>query len=93
MSLIKNALDYILWDVLRIRRPKCRGSIDGIRPSTVTLRTYTEGGDPFEDRIEFHLRNRPGVPSGFRMPNGTKDEDVGQVVDEAEIRRAFGVKD
>lgn len=71
MSLIKNSLDYILWDILRLRRPKRRGGqirdgLDGSQPATVTLRTYTDGGDPFDDLIKFHLRNGPGVPSGFR---------------------------
>ena len=98
MSLVKNAIDFVLWDVLRIRRPKYRhrqlaDGIDSNQPSMVTLRTFTAGGDPFEDRIEFFLNNRPGVPSGFRMPNGTEDQDAGQLADEAEIKRAFGVKD
>lgn len=75
MSFVKNALDFLLWDVLRIRRPKYRhrkvgNGIDGDKPATVTLRTFPPGGDPFNDRIEFHLRNRPGVPRGFRMPPG-----------------------
>lgn len=73
MSFVKNTLDFLLWDVLRIRRPKYRnrqagGGVDADKPATVTLRTFPPGGDPFDDRIEFHLRNRPGVTSGFRDP-------------------------
>lgn len=73
MSFVKNALDFVLWDVLRLRRPKYRHRqvADGLgsnQPATVTLRTFPPGGDPFDDRIEFHLTNRPGVPSGFRVP-------------------------
>lgn len=45
--------------------PDCHDSDEA---STATLRTYTEGGDPFRVRIEFHLTNRPGVPQGFMEP-------------------------
>jgi hypothetical protein len=73
MSWMKNACDFFVRHVLRSRRMeknKERGADcnDSDESSTVTLRTYTEGGDPFHDRIEFHLTNRSGVPQGFREP-------------------------
>ena len=79
MSRVKNALDFLLWDILRIRRPKYRerqvaDSVDGNEPASVTLRTFPPGGDPSDDRIEFHLRNRPGVPRGFRTPPGERGD-------------------
>lgn len=73
MSWMKNACDFFALNVLHGRRmeknkERCADGHDSNEPSTVTLRTYTEGGDPFDDRIEFHLTNRPGVPQGFREP-------------------------
>lgn len=64
MSLVKNALDFILWDILRIRRPKYRSK----SPSIKTLRTYPPGGDPVDDMIEFVLKDGGSAPSGFRQP-------------------------
>jgi len=73
MSWMKSACDFFARHVLRIRRTEKNKErdvdcLDSDEPSIVTLRTYTEGGDPFHDRIEFHLTNRPGVPQGFREP-------------------------
>lgn len=73
MALMKHALDMFLRYVLRRRTPENGDRqpgniIDGDQPSTVTLRTFPAGGDPFDDMIEFSLRNGPGVPSGFREP-------------------------
>lgn len=84
MSWMKSACDFFALHVLRSRRTKknkerCADCLDSDEPSAVTLRTYTAGGDPFEDRIEFHLINRPGTPSGFRAPKEIKDGEVGDL--------------
>lgn len=82
---MKNLIDFIMRRILRIGRAKDSGQqfaagIDkDAAPSTVTLRTYSEGGDPFEDRIEFHLTKNPDTPSGFSGP-----------ISKDEIRAAFG---
>lgn len=73
MSIVKNAIDCLMRHILRVYLPKNRrwqiaDGLDSNHPATVTLRTFPLGGDPFDDRIEFHLANRPGVPRGFRMP-------------------------
>jgi hypothetical protein len=74
MHPMKNAIDFIMRHILRIGRAKHGGEqfVDNIdsdaAPSTVTLRTYSPGGDPFEDRIEFHLTKNPSTPNGFREP-------------------------
>jgi hypothetical protein len=78
MPLMKNIYDFFMRYVL-LRRSKERNVQAVDRPDhtnetrLVTLRTYEPGGDPFNDRIEFHLSNAPGVPSGFREPNKTAD--------------------
>lgn len=73
MPWMKNACDFFMRHALRSRgtetnKERCADCHDCDEPSTVTLRTYTAGGDPFDDCIEFHLTNRPGVPQGFREP-------------------------
>jgi len=82
---MKNPIDFIMQHILRVGRVKdsgeqnVEGSNNDAKPSTVTLRTYSAGGDPFEDRIEFHLTKNPGTPSGFREPNIIRDSEIGDL--------------
>lgn len=93
---VKKALDLILWDILRIRRPKYRyRQGDGVNrynpPTMPTFRTYSLGGDPFNDRIEFFLKEG-STAGGFCDP--LPDGEVRKItppLTEAEIRVAFGV--
>lgn len=92
----KKTLDLILWDALRIRRPKYRhrqgGGVNRYDPPTMpTFRTYSLGGDPFSDRIEFFLTDG-STAGGFGDP--VPDREVRKInppLTEAEIRAAFGV--
>jgi hypothetical protein len=80
MPIVKNALDFILRNVLRIRRAENRHREPGRRvdggdaPTLKTLRTYPPGGDPFDDMIEFVLKDGGAAPSGFRIPPGEKGD-------------------
>lgn len=60
---MKRALASLLR-ATRLRRPAVKQP-----PRTVkTLRTYPPGGDPFDDRIEFFLKEGGSAPSGFIPP-------------------------
>ena len=97
LAIIGKALDLILWDILRIRRPKYRhrqgDSVNRYDPPTMpTFRTYSLGGDPFNDRIEFFLTDG-STAGGFGDP--LPDGEVRQItppLTDAEIRAAFGVR-
>lgn len=71
MSFVKNTLDFFKRNVLGIR-PAVR-SIEDLpaqRRSMPTFRTYTLGGDPFNDRIEFHLTDAGTSGFGDPVPEG-----------------------
>lgn len=69
MSLAKHCADFFMRHVLRRRRLQDnQRQVSESKPHdevSTTLRTYAPGGDPFDDRIEFHLRKGPG---GFSDP-------------------------
>lgn len=96
MVTVKEFLDMILWDILHIRRPKYRHKQDGNRydpPTMPTFRTYSLGGDPFNDRIEFFLTDG-STAGGFGDP--LPDGEVRQItppLTDAEVRAAFGVRE
>lgn len=96
MITVKKSLDLILWDILRIRRPKYRHRQGGNRndlPTMPTFRTYSFGGDPFNDRIEFFLTDG-STAGGFGDP--VPDGEVRKItppLTDAEIRAAFGVRE
>lgn len=89
-------LDRILWDILRIRRPKyghrpAGGNVNRCVPTMTTFRTYLLGGDPFNDRIEFFLKE--GSHSGGfgdPVPDGEVRKITGDLTED-EIRVAFGI--
>jgi hypothetical protein len=74
MTIVKDALDFLMRHVLRIGLPKNRRrkfsrSADAAdRPAIKTLRTFPPGGDPVDDMIEFVLKDGGSAPSGFRDP-------------------------
>lgn len=80
MSFLKNVLQFLVRRVLRIDLPKNRLREPGRavpaedRPAIKTLRTYPPGGDPFDDMIEFSLKEGGTAPSGFRMPPGEQGD-------------------
>lgn len=79
MRVLRNFLPSVVKFVLRFRRGRDGGrdggdggdgdgqDREGVVGAT-SVRTYAAGGDPFEDRIEFHLGGRSGDPGGFRDP-------------------------
>ena len=90
MSFVKNTLDFFKRRVLRIR-PRHNQVIVNLpeqRRSMPTFRTYELGGDPFNDRIEFHLTEGT---SGFGdpVPEGEVRKPAREL-SEDELRAAFG---
>lgn len=72
--MFRKIIDLILSRNIR-REPPSKNCAQSPELSNVTLRTFTPGGDPFEDRIEFHLRKDPTLPSGFRDPSLSEGTD------------------
>lgn len=91
MYFVKNALDLLKRRVLRFcsRHNKAIENSPDQRRSMPTFRTYELGGDPFNDRIEFHLTD--AGTSGFGDP--VADGEVrkpARDLTEDEIRAAYG---
>jgi hypothetical protein len=72
MRVLRNFLSFVAKRVLHIRCGRNSPADDGLgRQNGVgraSIRTYTAGGDPFEDRIEFHLAGQAANRGGFRDP-------------------------
>ena len=90
MPFVKSTLDFFKRKVLRIHPPPDQGvkDVPDQRRSSPTFRTYELGGDPFNDRIEFHLTDGA---SGFGdpVPDGEARKPARELTEE-EIRAAFG---
>jgi hypothetical protein len=69
MGLVKHFVDFLMRRVLRRKRTQYASwessEIADNDEVPTTVRTFSPGGDPFDDRIEFHLRKGQG---GFRDP-------------------------
>jgi len=72
MRVLRNFLSLIEKRVLRIRRGRNAPADDGpgrqVGVGRASIRSYAAGGDPFEDRIEFHLAGQAANRGGFRDP-------------------------
>lgn len=90
MYFVKNALDFFKQKVVRIRSRHNQVIEDfpDQRPSRPTFRTYELGGDPFNDRIEFHLTDG-GSGFGDPVPDGEARKPARELTEE-EIMAAFG---
>lgn len=72
MRVLSNFLSFVAKEFLRIRRDRNAPADDGpgrqIGVERASIRSYATGGDPFEDRIEFHLAGQAANRGGFRDP-------------------------
>lgn len=91
MSFVKNTLGFFKRKVLRIHPPHSQVITDlpGQRRSMPTFRTYELGGDPFNDRIEFHLTDAGTSGFGDPVPYGEVRKPARELTED-EIRAAFG---
>lgn len=91
MSFVKNTLDFFKRKVLRIHPPHGPAVKDlpDQRRSMPTFRTYELGGDPFNDRIEFHLAGAGTSGFGDPIPEGEVRKPARELTED-EIRAAFG---
>ena len=77
MAFMKNTLDVLVGHVLRICgiKNRSRKLVRRInRSNSISVRTFPLGGDPFDDRTEFLLRDDSLVDPGFRMPKDSTTE-------------------
>lgn len=91
MSFVKSTLDFFKRKVLRIHLPHSQVAKDlpDQQRSMPTFRTYELGGDPFNDRIEFHLTDAGASGFGDPVADGEVRKPVRELT-EGEIRAAFG---
>ena len=74
MRLLKNCQSFFARHVLRFRHGRDgEGQVSDSsgredEAGVTSVRTYAAGGDPFDDRIEFHLVGRSDTAGGFRDP-------------------------
>ena len=91
MSFVKNTLDFFKRKAprFRSRHNKVIEKSPAQRRSNPTFRTYKLGGDPFNDRIEFHLTDAGTSGFGDPVPDGEVRKPRREL-SEDEIRAAYG---